>query len=362
MRKNNIETLVLIFSLALIIVFTAGEVLAAKKVLLQVQSVCPTRLQALGTTINWVAENVAAASDGNINIKVYDPGKLVSPHEILDAVSTGKISGGYTNAADWAGKLPAAALFGAVPFGPDPATFISWFYYGNGMKLYQELYDRSGYNVKVLLCGMLSPETAGWFNKKIESKADLKGLRMRFLGLGGNVMQKVGASVTLLPMSETFPALEKGALDGAEICTPSVDHEIGLYKIAKYNYFPGWHQPATTMELLINKDFWAKLSPSQQRLLEITCKAATVDMLSYSEAIQGEFIRKNEEKHHVENLIWSPELLEVFHTAWLEVAAEESAKDEFFKKVWDDLSAFTAENQTWTELGYLPRKTKVNTE
>ena len=113
------------------------------------------------------------------------------------------------------------------------------------------------------------------------------------------------------------------------------------------------------MELLINKKFWEKLSPGQQRLLEITCEAATVDMLSYSEAIQGEFVRKNEEKHHIKNMTWSPELLEVFHNAWLEVAAEESAKDPFFKKVWDDLSAFTKENKTWTQLGYLPRETKV---
>ena len=157
MRKACLRGFALTIAVAMVVVFAAADAVAAKKVLLQVQSVCPTRLQALGTTINWVAENIAAASDGNMKIKVYDPGQLIPPHEILDAVSTGKISGGYTNAADWAGKLPAAALFGAVPFGPDPATFISWFYYGNGMKLYQELYDRSGYNVKVLLCGYAKP-------------------------------------------------------------------------------------------------------------------------------------------------------------------------------------------------------------
>ena len=358
MKKNTSMVLLQVLVLSLILIFTVCEAMAGKNAILQVQSVCPTRLQALGTTINWVADNIAVASEGSLKIKVFDPGKLVPPHEILGAVSKGMISGGYTNAADWAGKLPAAALFGAVPFGPDPSTFISWFYYGNGMKLYQELYDLSGYNVKVLLCGMLSPETAGWFNKKIESNDDLKGLRMRFLGMGGNVMQKVGASVTLLPMAETFAALEKNALDGAEICTPSVDHEIGLYKIAKYNYFPGWHQPATTMELLINKDFWAKLTPAQQRLLEITCKAATIDMLSYSESIQGAFIKKNEAAG-VENMVWSKEQLALFEKAWLEVVAEESAKDEFFKKVWTDLDNFRIEHAAWEEIGYLPRQTKI---
>lgn len=359
MGKRVLKKVFWVSIVIILCVISAENAFAEKKVLLQVQAVCPTRLKALGSTLNWVAENLKVASNGNMNMKIFEPGQLVPPHEILDAVSKGRISAGFTAAADWAGKIPAISLFCAVPFGPDPTVYASWFYYGNGMKLYQECYDRSGYNIKVLLVGMCSPETAGWFNKKIESKADLKGLRMRFLGLGGQVIQRVGGSVTLLPMAETFQALEKGAIDGAEICFPSVDHELGLYKIAKYNYFPGWHQPATAIELIINKDVWNKLTESQQRLLEVTCKAATLDMLSYSEAIQGQYVQGNEDNPKVENMVWSKELLGEFKGAWADIVKEECEKDEFFKKVWDDLSAFVKLNHKWQEYGYLPRDSKV---
>ncbi len=351
--KRAVVILSVVASLFCFVFVTVGPVFASSDMVrMQVQSVCPTRLRALGTTITWVAEKLDQMSDGEIKMKVYDPGKMVPPHEILDAVSKGKLAGGYTNAADWAGKLPSSSLFGAVPFGPDPMVYLAWFYYGDGMKLYQEMYDRGGYNVHVLLCGVLSPETAGWANELITKPEQLKGLKVRFLGLGGEVLQKCGASVQLLPMAETFPALEKGALDMAEICIPTVDHEIGLHKIAKYNYFPGWHQPATTMELLINKDVWNKLSESQKTNFEIACKAATLDMLSYSEAIQGKTIVENVD-YGITNVTWSDEMLVLFKTKWVEVVDELCSEDEFFKKVWDNLSNFRAEYENWGELGYL---------
>ena len=223
---------------------------AAKKVLLKVPICFATSLPGLGSTIKWVADRIETASAGTVAMKVYEPGKLVAPFEILDAVSEGKINAGYSVSGYWAGKIPASPIFTAIPFGPETGEFLAWLYYGNGMKLWQELYDTHGYNVKVLLCGIIAPETSGWFIKPIESADHLKGLRMRFFGLGGEAMQKLGASVSLIPGGEIFPALEKKAIEATEFSMPAIDKKLGFHKIAKFNYFPGWHQQATTFELL----------------------------------------------------------------------------------------------------------------
>ncbi|MDJ0987663.1 MAG: TRAP transporter substrate-binding protein [Desulfobacterales bacterium] len=327
----------------------------AKKVLIKVPICFATSLPGLGSTIKWVADRIELASAGTIAMKVYEPGKLVAPFEILDAVSEGKINGGYSVSGYWAGKIPASPIFTAIPFGPETGEFLAWLYYGNGMKLWQEMYDSHGYNVKVLLCGIIAPETSGWFTKPINSPDDLKGLKMRFFGLGGQAMQKLGASVSLIPGGEIFPALEKKAIEATEFSMPAIDKLLGFQKIAKYNYFPGWHQQATTFELLINKDAWNGMTDHQRAVIEMMCKAATADAFAYTEAIQWQAMKENVENNGVTNMYWSDEMLATFKQAWEEVAAEQSAKDPFFKKVWDDFSAFRKDYALWQSYGFLPR-------
>ncbi len=217
------------------------------------------------------------------------------------------------------------------------------------------MYDSHGYNVKVLVCGVIAPETSGWFTKKIESVDDFKGLRIRFFGLGGEILQKLGASVSLLPGSEIFPALEKKVIDATEFSMPAIDNLLGFHKIAKYNYFPGWHQQATVFELLINKDTWNSMTDHQRMVIEMLCKAATLDAFSYTEAIQAKIMKENISKNGVTNMYWSDEMLAAFKSAWKDVAKEQSENDAFFKKVWDDVSAFRAEYKLWQTYGFLPR-------
>ncbi|THB77466.1 MAG: TRAP transporter substrate-binding protein [Desulfobacteraceae bacterium] len=339
-------------------VLSLGSAMAApkeKKIMLKVPTCFSSALPGLGTTIPWVAERIETASNGSLKMKVYEPGKLVAPFEILGAVSSGKINAGYSISGYWAGKIPASPIFSAIPFGPEAGEFMAWMYYGNGMKLYQEMYDSHGYNVKVLACGIIAPETSGWFTKEINSVDDLKGLRMRFYGLGGQAMQKLGASVSLLPGGEIFPALEKKAIDATEFSMPAIDERLGFYKIAKYNYYPGWHQQATMFELLINKDVWNGMSDHQRMVIEILCKAATMDSFAYTEAIQAKAMKENVEKRGVKNMYWSQEMLDTFKGAWEEVAKEQAEKDPFFKKVWDDVSAFRADYKMWQTYGFLPR-------
>lgn len=337
--------------------FSVQSAIAAKdKLLLKTPIAFSTALPGLGTPIPRVAAELKRMSGGTLRMKVYEPGKLVPPFEILDAVSSGKINSGYTTAGYWAGKIPASPLFSAVPFGPEAGEYMAWLYYGGGLKLYQEMYDKAGFNVHVVPCAVIAPETSGWFAKEITSAKDLDGLKMRFFGLGGKVMQKLGVATSLLPGGEIFPALEKGAIDATEFSMPAIDSRLGFHKLVKYNYFPGWHQQATLFELLVNGDVWKGMSDQHKAIVENACKASMADSFAEGEAIQHAAMIANVEKHGVKIKNWSDEMLKLFRKTWDEVAAEEAAKDPFFKKVLDDMNSFRSGYQLWKTNAFLPRK------
>ncbi|MEJ2405550.1 MAG: TRAP transporter substrate-binding protein [Candidatus Thiodiazotropha sp.] len=328
---------------------------AANKVLLKLPVWFSTNLPGIGTQPAWFAEQVNRASGGSVVVKVYEPGKLVPPKEILESVSKGQVNAGWSTPGYESGQVGnKGAIFSAVPFGPDAPEFLAWMLYGDGGKLQQEMYDKAGYNVRAIPCSIIAPETSGWFSKTIDKPEDLKGLRMRFFGLGALVMEKLGVSTSLLPGNEIYPALEKGAIDATEFSMPAIDKNLGFYKILKYNYFPGWHQPATIFDLLINKDTWKGMNKQQQGAVELGCKAAIADGLAFGEAIQFSVIKENA-AHGVESRYWSDEMLNAFRSKWDEVVAEESGKDPDFKRIYDNLQAFRAGYAEWNKLGFLPR-------
>ena len=356
MKKRGIVVVLLVLGLSVLLSMVPSAAKGKVKVL-KTALVYPSRLPILGDTIIDFSNRVKAVSGGRLTFKLYEPGKLVPPMEILEAVSKGMIEAGYSNPGFWAGKIPAGPIFSSLPFGPEAPEYLAWMYHGNGLKLFQEMYDQAGYNVKVFPINIVPPETAGWYKKEIKSVQDLKGLKIRFFGLGGAVMQKLGAAVVLLPAGEIFPALEKGALDATEFSMPVVDARLGFYKICKYNYFPGWHQQATINELIINKDVWEKKLDDTERAIIETCAMATVvNMLALGEATQAKALKENVEKHGVKVRYFSPELLEAFRKAWEEVAAEQCAKDAFFKKAYEDLQQFRKEYAHWLRYGFLPRE------
>ena len=326
---------------------------AAEKTLLKTPIAFGSHLPALGTPIKWVSEQLPVMSGNKLKMKIYEPGKLVAPPEILEAVSSGKVNSGYATAGYWQGKMPAAALFSAVPFGPEAGEYLAWMYFGNGLKLYQEMYDNAGYNVKVLPCAIISPETSGWFKKPIEKPEDIKGLNIRFFGLGASVMEKLGAGTVQLPGGEIFGALEKGAIDASEFSQPAIDQRLGFHKIAKYNYFPGWHQQSTVFELLVNKDAWGKMSKSNQAILENTCKASMTNSIAEGESMQFDVMAKAQ-ANGVEIRYWSDDMLALFKSTWDEVV-EEKKQDEFFNKVYADMTTFREGYDLWEANAFLPR-------
>jgi len=354
MKRTLLATL-FVFAFAALAI-SPNQVLAEKKVILKIPSAFPILNDvSLGEGPLFFKKGVEAASNGSIIVKIYEPGKLVPPFQIHEAVSSGKVNAGYTGPAYLAGKIPAAVFFSTFPFGPPPELFMGWFYRGNGMKLYQEMYDKAGYNFKGFPLTFMGPETSGWFKKPIKSPEDFKGLTVRFAGLAGKVMRKLGCSVSNIPGSEVFSSLEKGAIDGTEYGPPAVDRLLHFYKIVKYNYFPGWHQPSSMEELIINKKTWNSMSKTQQSIIELAAYAANTHTLAMTTTNQAKIVKKNAENYGVKNIKWSDEMLGLFYKTWLEVVKEESAKDPGFKKVWDDIQAFAAEQATWQSMGYLPR-------
>lgn len=325
-----------------------------KPLLLKTPSAFPSHLPALGTPINYISDQLALISNGAIRMKHYEPNKLVAGFEILDAVSSGKLNSGYAAAGFWVGKMPAAPLFSSVPFGPGVGEYLAWFYQGDGLKLYQKMYDLYGFKVKPLPCAVLSAESAGWYTQPVDRAEDFEGLSIRFYGLGARVVEKLGASPTLLPAGELFGAMEKGAVDAAEFSMPAIDYRLGLYKVAKYNYFPSWHQQATFLELLINRDTWEQMSPSQQATIETVCRASIVNSLAEGEALQHQFLKKYRDQHQVELREWDPKMLQTFKDKWQEVIAEERRRDPFFSEVWDNLAAFRKDYALWKTKAFLP--------
>ncbi len=358
-RSKILVSLALLTLVALVGINCTAEVAEVeekkvKSVELKVPVAFGTHLPSLGDGILYIADRIETVSGGSLTMAVHEPGELVAPNEILDAVSKGSVNAGYATAGYWVGKMPAAPLFSAVPFGPDAAEYLAWLYYDDGMDLYQEMYDNAGYNVHVLLAAIIPPETSGWFADPIESTDDLDGLRMRFFGLGAEVMQKFGVQTSLLPGGEIFAALEKGAIDATEYSLPVVDQRLGFHQLVKHNYYPGWHQQATTFELLINKDVWNGLTDQQRMILEVITKASVADSFAHGEALEGAEIKRNATEYGVTNHYWSDAMLAEYKAAWLEVVEEQKA-DPFFAKVWADFSEFDEEYKYWSSIGYLPR-------
>lgn len=325
-----------------------------KKLIIKTPIAFNSKLPGLGTTIAYVKKRVESASNGEIVLKLYEPGKLVPTFEILETVSSGKVQAGYAIAGYWQGEIPAAAVFSSLPFGPEAGEFMAWLTFGNGGKLYQEMYDTHHKNVKVFPCGILPPETSGWYTKEINTVSDLKGLKIRFFGLGGAVMKKLGASPSQIPGSEIFPALEKKALDATEYSMPAIDEKLGFYKVAKYNYFPGWHQQATVFELLINKEVWGKMSPDKQELISMACNDANAYAIAEGEALQFQAMKRLKDKGVIFKK-WPKHMLDAFEGAWNEVVVELKGKDAFFKKAIEDLEKFRSDYKIWKDHAYLPR-------
>ncbi len=323
----------------------AGPADAQERVKWKMQSAFGSTLSHLGTSAVRLSEMVERLSGGAFELKFFEPGALVPALECFDAAAQGSVESCFTTAGYHTGKFPALAFFTAVPFGPQYGEFFAWKIYGGGNELQQEIYAQQ--NLVSYDCNAIGPETSGWFKEKVPSLDDLKGLKMRFFGLGAKVMQKLGVSTQLLAGADIYPALERGVIDATEFSMPNMDIDLGFYQIAKFNYYPGWHQQVSIGELLMNKDAFDALSDQNKAILEVTCGWNNHVNYAETEAKNPAAMNKMKAEYGVTNVRWSDDELAAFEQAWLEVLEEESANDPLFKKVADSYLAFRKEYKTW---------------
>ena len=266
----RVRTLAAAFAAAAIAIVSVQPAAAQeKRVRLNMGMAFPSANAILGPGQVALTEKVRKMSNGSIDMRHFEPGALVPASQYFDAVSNGSLDSAWSGLGFFTGKDIAFALFSSVPFGPEMGEYLAWMRVGGGEQLMQELARK--YNVEPILCGTIAPEASGWFRKEIKSVDDLKGLKMRFFGLGAVVMQKLGVSTQILQAGEIFQALQLGTIDATEFSMPVMDLSLGFHQVAKHYYFPGWHQMATFLHLLVAKKKWDELSDTQKEIIKTAC-------------------------------------------------------------------------------------------
>ena len=322
----------------------------AKNLRWKMQSTWGSQVAINGESAVYFSNKVKSLSDGKVQLRFHEPNALVPSLEVWDAVKNGSVDAGYTTPGYHAGKIPAVSYFTAVPFGPGASEYHGWFEYGGGQQLKDEIYGE--YGLKALNCLTHAPETSGWFRKRINSVDELKGLKMRFFGLGAMVMNKIGVSTQLLAGGDIYPALEKGVIDATEFSMPTHDLSYGFYQLAKFNYFPGWHQQTSIGELLMSKKGWEGLSKYQQEIVNTACRDTMWWALVRSDAKQVPAMRELEKKG-VTFVKWKQADLDKLKAAWEEVVKEKSASDPLFAKITKSYQAFRDDYSIWQKNAYL---------
>jgi TRAP-type mannitol/chloroaromatic compound transport system substrate-binding protein len=308
----------------------------------------PKNFPGLGTGANHLAKSIGEMSGGQLEIKIYGAGELVPALGVFDAVAGGTAEMGHAGAYYWKGKHEATQFFSAVPFGLSAQEMNGWLRYGGGQELWDELYAPFG--LKAFPVGNTGVQMGGWFNREINEVGDFSGLIMRMPGLGGEVLRRLDATVQTLPGDEIFQALKTGAIDATEWVGPYNDLAFGFHQAAKYYYWPGWHEPGTTMEGMINKEAWDTLPTDLQHVVRYACQAANEDMLAEFTARNNTALTTLVEKHGVQLRRFSDEVLKEIGRISTAVVAEIADKDPMSKKIYDSFARFRRESISYTRI------------
>ncbi len=297
--------------------------------------------------VDRFANDVKIMSGGRLDIKVYAGGELVPPLQTFDAVSQGTVEIGHGAAYYWAGKIPAGVFFTSVPFGLNAQSMTSWLYGAGGLELWQDLYK--DYGLVPFPMGNTGVQMGGWFNKRINSLKDIKGLKMRMPGLGGKVLAKAGGVPVLLAGGEIYTALERGTIDATEWVGPYHDERLGLNRAAKYYYYPGWHEPGSELEILVNKKAYDSLPADLQKIVETSARANSLWMTAQFEALNIKSLNVLQDKN-VTTLKFPDDVIRELRKLSDEVYEEQAAKDPQFKKIYDAFNDYRTKSQAWNKI------------
>lgn len=297
----------------------------------------PPNFPIIGEACQLFADQVERLSDGRMRIKVYGGGELAPALEAFDVVRSGAVEMGSGAAYYWAGKSNAAPFFASVPFGMNAQQLMAWITVGGGQALWEELY--APFNLVPMLSGNTGVQMGGWFNRPIDRIADLQGLKMRIPGLGGKVLEKAGGAPVLLAGGEIYTGLERGIIDATEWLGPFHDTLMGFHEIARYYYSPGWQEPGTALELIVNKEKYDSLPPDLQQIIRAAAAQTHIWCWSKMEAANAKALGELKGKG-VEIRKFPEEVLDQLRKYTNEVINEMVEKDPFTRKVYESYDQF----------------------
>ncbi|SMF18118.1 TRAP-type mannitol/chloroaromatic compound transport system, substrate-binding protein [Tistlia consotensis] len=326
----------------------AKPAIAQGKRELKMVTTWPKNFPGLGTGAQRAADRITAATEGRITVKVYAAGELVPPFESFDAVSSGTADCMHAAAYYWQGKSKGFNFFTAVPMGLLQPEMDAWIQFGGGQELWDELGAK--FNLKPLPCGNTGVQMGGWFRKEIKSVEDFKGLKFRMPGAGGEVLRKLGAAVVALPGGEIFPALQSGAIDATEWVGPWNDMAFGFYRVAKFYYWPGYHEPGSMLECTWNKGVWDSFSKADQGLITDCCLAENNAMMAEFNARNGDSLKQLIEQHGVQLREFSDEIYKAFAKASEEVLGEMATESDLVDRIYNSFLDARDKSMSWTRL------------
>ena len=304
----------------------------------------PKSLDTIFGGADTLANRVRALTGGKFDIRVFPGGEIVPGLQALDAVQQGTVECCHTCSYYYVGKDKTFGFGTAVPFGMNARQMNAWIYYGGGQKLLDEFY--SDYNVISFAGGNTGVQMGGWFRKEVKTLEDVKGLKIRIAGLGGNVYAALGAVPQQIAGGDIYPALEKGTIDAAEWVGPYDDEKLGFYKVAKNYYYPGWWEPGPVIHFFVNKAQWAKLPKEYQEAFQAAAYEANVTMMAeYDHKNPGALSKLLQ--NGVKLQAYSPEILNAAYSAAQQLYADESAKNPAFKKIYTDFDKYRKTQNAW---------------
>ena len=308
----------------------------------------PKNYPGLGMAPERIADLVEEMSNGQMKITVFGAEEQVPAFGVFDAVSSGSHQMGHSGGYFWKGKVPAAQFFTSVPFGLTADEINAWVNRGGGLELWREIY--APFNIYPIPAGNTGTQMFGWFNKEINSLEDIKGLKMRIPGIGGEVLKEAGGIPVTLPGGELFTALQTGVIDATEWVGPYNDLTFGFHQAAKYYYYPGWHEPGPMLELLINKDAWDSLPKHLQVIIETASKAVNQDMLDEYLAKNNQALTELVNIHGVELRKLPDDVIEEFRKISNKILNELSEEDETIAKVYNSYLKFKKDVSAYHEI------------
>ncbi len=307
----------------------------------------PKKFPGLGLAPENFAQLVDEMSNGRLKITVHGSNEIVPALGVFDAVSAGSVEMGHGAAYYWKGKIPAAAFFTSVPFGMNAQEFNGWLHYGGGLELWRELYEP--FNVIPFAGGNTGVQMGGWFNKEINSIADIKGLKMRIPGYGGEVFTRAGGTSVNIPGGELYTALQSGVIDATEWVGPYNDRAFGFQQIAQYYYYPGWHEPGPSLEFTVNKDAYASLPKDLRAIIKVATRAINQDMLDEYTARNNAALTDLLDSG-VDLRRFPDDVLTTFRRLSEEIYTETAADDSAFDKVYQSYKTYLDDVKTYHKI------------